>query len=142
LSASLLQNEQLLAQNAQPKALTPGVSQDATPAPASGGGGSSSPFAALTPMLTLAIFIPIFFLMSRRQKKESQARKSLKKGDRVMTNAGIIGELVEIDERVARVKVTPSVTLQFVGNTILPYVESEKSGPKELKDAKAVSEKK
>jgi preprotein translocase subunit YajC len=136
-----LQNDQLLAQNAQPKALTPGVSQDATPAPAAGGG-SSSPFAALTPMLTLAIFIPIFFLMSRRQKKESQARKSLKKGDRVMTNAGIIGELVDIDERVARVKVTPSVTLQFVGNTILPYVESEKNGPKELKDAKAVSEKK
>jgi preprotein translocase subunit YajC len=141
LSASLLQNDQLLAQNAQPKAMTPGVSQEQTP-PSSSGGGSSSPFAALTPMLTLAIFIPIFFLMSRRQKKESQARASLKKGDRVMTNAGIIGELVDMDERIARVKVAPSVTLQFVGNTILPYAESEKAGPKGLKDAKAVPDKK
>ena len=36
--------------------------------------------------------------MSRRQKKERAARESLKKGDRVMTNAGLVGELVEMDD--------------------------------------------
>ena len=94
-------------------------------------------------MLIMAlIFIPFFWLMSRRQKKEATARSALKKGDRVMTNAGLIGELVEMDDRIAKVKVAPSVTLQIVANTVSPYVEQEKTGAKELKDGKSVSEKK
>jgi preprotein translocase subunit YajC len=136
----------LLAQNVQPKAGTPGVAQDPTPpAPVAGGGQApSSPLAGMTPILMmLVIFVPFFLLMNRRQKKESQARSSLKKGDRVMTNAGLIGELVEMDDRIAKVKISPSVTVQIVANTVSPYVDSSKpSSTKELNEAKAVSDKK
>jgi len=145
LSASLLNSDQLLAQNVQPKANTPGVAQESTPAPAAAAGSSSSssPLASIAPMLVMAlIFIPFFWLMSRRQKKEATARSALKKGDRVMTNAGLIGELVEMDDRIAKVKIAPSVTVQIVANTVSPYVEQEKTGAKELKDGKSVSEKK
>jgi preprotein translocase subunit YajC len=143
MSSPLLSNDLLLAQNVPPKAGTPGVAQDSAPPPSGGGGSSSSPLASLTPILMmLVIFVPFFLLMSRRQKKEAQARSSLKKGDRVMTNAGLIGELVETDDRVARVKIAPGVTVQIVANTVSPFVETEKSPPKELKEAKAVSEKK
>ncbi len=92
----------------------------------------------------LVIFVPFFFMMSRRQKKEQQARASLKKGDRVMTNGGLIGELVEMDDRVARLKVAPGVTLQVLANTLSPFAETDKATPpaKELKEAKAVSDKK
>jgi preprotein translocase subunit YajC len=145
VSASLLSNDLLLAQNVQPKAATPGVAQDSAPA-AGGGGGQAggSPLGGLMPLLLMAvIFVPFFFMMSRRQKKEQQARASLKKGDRVMANAGLIGELVEMDDRVARVKVAPGVTLQILANTLSPFAETEKSPPaKELKEAKAVSDKK
>jgi preprotein translocase subunit YajC len=145
VSSPLLSSDLLLAQNVQPKAGTPGVAQDSPPSPSGGGGGgqSGSPLAGFMPILMmLVIFVPFFLLMSRRQKKEAQARSSLKKGDRVMTNAGLIGELVETDERVARVKIAPGVTVQIVANTVSPFVETEKSPPKELKEAKAVSEKK
>jgi ABC-type transporter MlaC component len=54
----------------------------------------------------------------------------------------LIGELVEIDERIAKVKLSPSVTVQMVANTISPYVEAERAGAKELKEAKAGSDKK
>jgi preprotein translocase subunit YajC len=80
-------------------------------------------------------FVPFFLLMNRKQKKETQARAALKKGDRVMTNAGLIGELVETDERIAKVKISPGVTVQIVANTISPFAEPEKVPAKDLKEA-------
>jgi preprotein translocase subunit YajC len=140
----LLSNDLLLAQNVQPKAGTPGVSQDSTPPPQgqpASGGGSLAGFMPI--LMMLVIFVPFFLLMSRRQKKESAARASLKKGDRVMTNAGLVGELVEMDDRLARVKIAPGVTVQIVANTVTPFVDpGEKATAKELKEAKAVSDKK
>ena len=146
MSSPLLSNDLLLAQNVQPKAGTPGVAVDpgagAAPggAPASGG----SPIAGFMPILMmLVIFVPFFLLMSRRQKKERTARESLKKGDRVMTNAGLVGELVDIDNALAKVKIAPGVTVQIVANTVTPFVSpADKATVKELKEAKAVSEKK
>ena len=142
-----LSNDLLLAQNVQPKAGTPGVAQDPTPAGGSASpGGGGSPLAGFMPILMmLVIFVPFFLLMSRRQKKEASARASLKKGDRVMTNAGLVGELMEMDDKLARVKIAPGVTVQIVASTVTPFVDpggKEKSSPKELKEAKAVSDKK
>jgi preprotein translocase subunit YajC len=148
VSAPLLSNDLLLAQNVQPKATAPGVAQDSAPAPSGGGQSSGSPLAGFTPILMmLVIFVPFFLLMSRRQKKEAQARSSLKKGDRVTTNAGIVGELIELDDRLAKVKIAPGVTVQFVASMVSPYVEAPAKGstpapPKELKEAKAGSDKK
>jgi preprotein translocase subunit YajC len=147
VSAPLLSNDLLLAQNVQPKAGTPGVSQEPA-APSSGPSGSpqgaASPLAGFMPiLLMLVVFIPFFFMMSRRQRKEQQARSALKKGDRVMTNSGLIGELIETDDRIAKVKIAPGVNVQMVANTISPFTaEPEKASAKELKEAKAGSDKK
>jgi preprotein translocase subunit YajC len=137
MSSPLLSSDLLLAQNVAPKAATgpgtPGVAQDAsTPtAPA-----SSSPLSGFVmPLMMLVIFVPFFFLMNRKQKKETQARASLKRGDKVMTNAGLIGELVETDDRVAKVKIAPGVTVQIVANTVSPFAEPEKAAAKDLKEA-------
>jgi len=147
--STLLSSDLLLAQNVPPKAGTPGVAAD--PAAPGGGGspaapGPGSPLGGFMPLLMmLVIFVPFFLLMSRRQKKEASARASLKKGDRVMTNAGLVGELMEMDDKLARVKIAPGVTVQIVASTVTPFVDpggKEKSSPKELKEAKAVSDKK
>ncbi len=147
MSAPLLNNDLLLAQNVQPKATTPGISQEPTPAAGGGSPSAGSPLAGFMPiLLMLVIFVPFFLLMSRRQKKEASARAALKKGDRVMTNAGLIGELMEMDDKIARVKIAPGVTVQVVANTVSPFVEAEKTAAappsKELKEAKAGSDKK
>lgn len=136
MSSPLLSNELLLAQNVPPKAPVPGMAQESSPPPGSGPASGASPIASFTPLLMmLVIFVPFFLLMSRKQKKEAQARASLKKGDRVMTNAGLIGELMEIDDRVAKVKVAAGVTVQIVANTVSPYAEAEKAPTKALKEA-------
>jgi preprotein translocase subunit YajC len=148
VSAPLLSNELLLAQNVQPKAGTPGVAQDSSPAPSGGGQSASSPLSGFMPILMmLVIFVPFFLLMSRRQKKETQARSSLKKGDRVSSTSGLVGELVEMDDRIAKVKIAPGVTVQFLANTVSPFVEAPKgtgtsAAPKELNEAKVGSDKK
>jgi preprotein translocase subunit YajC len=140
----MLSNDLLLAQNVQPKAAAPGMAiQDSAPGPAGAAPSPASPLSSFLPIVVmLVIFVPFFWLMSRRQKKEAQARASLKKGDRVMTNAGLIGELVEMDDRIAKVKVAAGVTLQIVANTLSPFVETEKVPAKELKDVKALPDKK
>ena len=104
--------------------------------------------AGLMPILMmLVIFVPFFLLMSRRQKKEAQARSSLKKGDRVMSTGGILGDLVEMDDRIAKVKIAPGITVQMLANNISPFAESTQkassgSPAKEFKEAKAGSDKK
>jgi preprotein translocase subunit YajC len=146
VSSPLSSNDLLLAQNVPPKAGTatgsPGVAADSSP-PAGGAQSAASPLSSFMPiLLMLVVFVPFFLLMSRKQKKEASARASLKKGDRVMTNAGLVGELVEMDDRLAKVKIAPGVTVQMVANTVTPFVEPDKAAAKELKEAKAVPEKK
>lgn len=130
-----------LFQSAPPKAGTPGVATEGAPqgaAPQAPAGGMLGMF------LPFLIFIPILFLMFRRQKRDAQARASLKKGDKVVTNAGIVGELIEVDEKYAKVKVAPGTTMTFVVTTVSPLTpEPDKSAAsKESKDAKLVTDKK
>jgi preprotein translocase YajC subunit len=61
--------------------------------------------------------------MFRRQKKEAAARQGLKKGDTIVTNAGIVGELVEVGEKFAKVKVAQGVTITVLTNVIAPLQE-------------------
>jgi preprotein translocase subunit YajC len=97
-------------------------------------------------LLPFLIFIPILFMMFRRQKKEQQARASLKKGDRVVSTSGLVGELMELDERMAKVKIAPGTTVQMLPNSISPLgpepTKDAGASSKESKDPKAVSEKK
>ena len=137
MSSPILSSEFLLAQNVEPKAATgtPGVAQDSNAAPSSAPAAGSPLSGFIMPLMMLVIFVPFFLLMNRKQKKENQARAALKKGDRVMTNAGLIGELVETDDRIAKVKISPGVTVQIVANTVSPFAEPEKAASKELKEA-------
>lgn len=136
-------------QQVAPKAGTPGTSVDpnaAGPAgggapPASGGGAGlfGGPMGILLPFL---ILVPFLFMSFRRQKKEQAARSSLKKGDRVMTQAGLIGELVEMDERIAKLKIAPGTNVQVLASSVQPFeltVEKAKTDKdlEDLKEAKA-----
>lgn len=136
-----------LFQSAPPKAGTPGVAEPS--APPSGGGQpqSSGPFGgSMSMLLPFLILVPFLFLSFRRQKKEQEARSKLKKGDKVVTNAGLIGELVEMDERVAKVKIAPGTTVSVLANALATFEATpDKAKGKELddlKEAKATADKK
>lgn len=134
-------------QNVGPKAGTPGVAQpDAPPAGGSGGGGGSPPGGALVTFLPFLMLVPFLFLMFRRNKKEAEQRSKLKKGDRVVSQSGLVGELVEMDDRFAKVKIAPGTTVQMLTSSLAPLdpvaATSTDKDLKDLKDAKAAGEKK
>ncbi len=130
----------LALQTVPPKSGTPGVAHDATSSPsapqsAPAGGG-------IITFLPIIMIVPFLFLMFRRQKKEAEQRSKLKKGDRVVSSSGLIGDLIEMDERIAKVKIAPGTTVQMLVSAISPLEQAataKDSELKDLKDAKAVA---
>ena len=94
--------------------------------------------------------VPFLFLMFRRQKKEAEQRSKLKKGDTVVSQSGLVGELIEMDERFAKVKIAPGTTVKMLVTSLAPLDGGgDKKAPasadkdlKDLKDAKVAAEKK
>lgn len=96
-----------------------GVAQPATPAaPAAPGGGSSSPGGALGGLLPMLLMVPLILVLlfsSRsQQKKQAATIASLKKGDRVLTESGIVGRLIEIGDRYAKLEIAPGVKIEVL----------------------------
>lgn len=131
----------MLQEGVGPKAGTPGTAQESAPSP-----NGPPPQAPNTLMMFLPflILVPFLFLSFRRQKKEQEQRSKLKKGDRVVTTSGLIGELVELEERVAKVKIAPGTTVQVLSSSVSPFelVSDKSKTDKELSDLKSASEKK
>lgn len=131
--------QQVGAKGAAPGAADPG------PAPGGSGAQASAPGGGLMFFLPLIMLVPFLFLSFRRQKKEQEARGKLKKGDRIVSQSGLVGELMELDEKFAKVKIAPGTTVTMLVTGISPLEpEAAKGGDKlkDLKDAKATADKK
>lgn len=94
-------------------------------------------------LLPLLIFIPLIgllFWQSRSQSKKQEATiAALKKGDRVITQSGIVGRLTEIDARYARVEVAPGVKLQVLRSSLAGRDGGESTAPAKGSDKGAES---
>lgn len=102
----------------------PLFAQDKKPvSPMSGMGG-------LLPML-LFMFIIIYFLMIRpEQKKQKERQKllgNLKKGDKVMTAAGMYGIVGNVKETTVMVKIADNTVVEFSKSAISAVINSEAS---------------
>ena len=111
----------------------------AAPQPQGAAGGMS--LVTLLPLFAVMAFM--LFTSSRKQKKEAEARAALKRGERVVTNAGLIGDLVEMDEKVAKVKIAAGVTVSVLASTLSSF-ESKSADAKadaKIEDAKVADKK-
>jgi preprotein translocase subunit YajC len=79
--------------------------------------------------LLLLMFAAMWFLLIRpQQKREKEIRKKqaeLKKGDSVVTNAGIFGEIVKIDGDRISVRVSENTTIVFQRGAITSVAEGK-----------------
>ncbi len=75
----------------------------------------------LMPMLLM--LVPLFLLMwwmSRsQQKRQEKALSALKKGDKVITQGGLIGKLLEVGDRYAKVELAPGVKVELLKTSLL-----------------------
>jgi preprotein translocase subunit YajC len=133
-----------------PKAGTPGTAapppSDTAPA-SSAQAAPQSTWILLAPMLVVVVFM--LFTSRNQKKREAETRSKLKKGDRVVSQSGLIGELIDMDDKVAKVKIAPGTNVQMLIGSVSPYdassatsTSADKSSLKDLKDAKATAEKK
>ena len=92
------------------------VLQTAAPA-ASSAAGSASMW-----IMLILIVVVMWFFMIRPQRKQQKAleemRRSLKKGDKVVTAGGIYGVVADLDERTVLMKVDGEVKLRVDKSSI------------------------
>lgn len=92
------------------------VLQTAAPT-ASSAAGSASMW-----IMLILIFVVMWFFMIRPQRKQQKAleemRRSLKKGDKVVTAGGIYGVVADLDERTVLMKVDGEVKLRVDKSSI------------------------
>lgn len=73
-------------------------------------------------IMLILIFVVMWFFMIRPQRKQQKAleemRRSLKKGDKVVTAGGIYGVVADVEERTVLIKVDGEVKLRVDKSSI------------------------
>ncbi len=77
------------------------------------GGGTMISF--VLPMVFMVVIF--YFLLIRPQQKKAKEHKALldnlKKGDRIITNGGIIGTIINIDDQIVSLEVADKVRIEL-----------------------------
>jgi len=74
----------------------------------------------LFPILLLLPVILLLLWSSRSQQKKQQAAlAALKKGDRVVTQSGLVGKLLELGDRYAKVEIAPGVKVEILKSGLI-----------------------
>ena len=109
--------------------------QEADPAQQPGGG-----IMGFLPIILLFVVMWLFFIRpkNKEMKQMEEMRKALKKGDKVMTTAGIIGTVTNIEDTTGYVTVRTSSTtlIEFEKGAILRVLNAEAKPAEEKKDEK------
>jgi preprotein translocase subunit YajC len=82
-------------------------------APGGAAGGSFTSF--MLPMILMVVIF--YFLLIRPQQQKAKEHKALlanlKKGDRIITNGGIIGTIVNLDDQIVNLEVADKVRIEM-----------------------------
>ncbi|HKI46025.1 MAG TPA: preprotein translocase subunit YajC [Balneolales bacterium] len=98
---------------------------------ANGQGGSGG----MVSLLFMAAIFAVFYLFiirpqTKRQKDIQQKISGLKKGDKVVTNGGIVGTVNNIDDDSLLVEVDTNVKVRFMKNSIVDVNPQKKNDKK------------
>ena len=97
---------------------------DAAEAPA-------GPLAGLTGIVPIFIVLAIFYVMivlpGNKQRRAREAlQRSLKADDEVITDSGIYGRIVKVEEKVMTLEVADKVKIRILGERITGKVDDKK----------------
>jgi len=78
---------------------------------------------ALVQFVPLILIFAIFYFlllapMRKRQKQHQALLEALKRGDRVVTNGGLMGEVAAVEESVVHLKLADNVRVRVVKSSI------------------------
>jgi preprotein translocase subunit YajC len=109
----------------------PGTAVQPSSPPGGGEAPSDPGIGGFLPILILIPLLVFLFWSSRsQQKKQEAAIASLKKGDRVVSQSGLVGRLVEVDKRYAKVELAPGVKVTMLRTSLVGRDTEDSSGKK------------
>lgn len=99
----------------------------AAAAAAAGAGAAAAP-PAWTNLIWIFGMIAIFWFLiirpqMKRQKEHQERVAGLKKGDQVVTQGGLVGKVVKVDDTYAELELAPNVKVKAVKHTIADLIE-------------------
>lgn len=94
---------------------------------AAAAGASGEPPAFFTWLPIIGMVLIFWFLIIRpqmkRQKEHQQRVSSLKKGDQVVTQGGLVGKVIKVDDTYAEIELAKDVRVKAVKHTIADLIE-------------------
>jgi preprotein translocase subunit YajC len=108
------------------------------------GGGGSDPASMLSGFLPLILVFAIFwFLVIRPQQKRAKDLRnlvaSLKKGDEVYTDSGILGTIQKVAEQSVTLEIAPKVSIRIQRARIAEIVKEGKGSREAEEDTESAS---
>jgi preprotein translocase subunit YajC len=104
-----------------------GVAHAQGGAPAGGAGGIAPTLVSFLPILV--VFVIWYFLLIRPQQRRAQELKQmqagLSKGDKVVTQAGILGRVVRVQDDTTTLDVGGNVQIEFQRSAIIGLAAKE-----------------
>ncbi len=84
---------------------------------------TSSPFGSAFSFLPILLIVVIFYFLmimpaQRRQKKVAEMLKNLKNGDKVVTNGGIYGTIVGLEDDSIQLRIAEQVKIKIARSAI------------------------
>jgi preprotein translocase subunit YajC len=89
----------------------------------------------MLPMLIMVVPLVLLMLFTSRSnsKKQKKILESLQKGDRVIMQGGLVGKLVEIGDRLAKVELAPGMKVEVLKSGLLGKDDAETAASLEKK---------
>jgi preprotein translocase subunit YajC len=94
------------------------------------------------PLLLVGMLVFIFWSSRSQQKKQEAAISGLKKGDRVVTQSGLIGRLVELEPKYVKVEIAPGVKVQMLRTSLVSRDADDTSDKTQKEKVEPASDKK
>nr|PZN28373.1 MAG: preprotein translocase subunit YajC [Pseudomonadota bacterium] len=108
-----------------------GTQAPAAPPPEGPGPGGPGAIGGLLPLLLVVVpmLLLLFFSSRSQQKRYAAVIAGLKRGDRVLTQSGLVGRFVEMKDRFAILEIAPGVKVEVLkssiaGNVDMPGVQA------------------
>ena len=99
---------------------------------------AKGPVQGLGPFVPLILIFGVFYFMiirpqQKKQKQQQQFLADLKRGDMIVTNAGIIGTVKTLSDKFVTLEVDEGVCLKILRSQISESANTLKDEPKEKK---------
>jgi preprotein translocase subunit YajC len=91
----------------------------------SGGEGGPSLFTSFIPILLL--FVIFYFLLIRPQQKKQRQHQnmvsSLRRGDKIVTNGGVYGTVVDVKDHIVVLRIAEDVKIELIKSAVATVIE-------------------